>query len=100
VIQPGRSTDRQNNITLKASGSDGCGVLFLAMSYHFPPMAFPVVEGNSEVTNGDVLGGKAVWSVSMAAPFVSVLRGIRRLISREVARSHCEPHPQRLQIGW
>ncbi|APD48472.1 DNA-directed RNA polymerase subunit beta' [Synechococcus sp. CS-602] len=54
VIQPREVTDRQNNITLKAQRLGRLWVLSGDV-YNLPPNAIPVVEGNSEVTNGDVL---------------------------------------------
>jgi len=67
-----RRSRSQNNITLKGQPArTAVGVVWRCLTT-CPPNAIPVVEGNSEVTNGDVLGGKPSWSVSMRRPFVCV----------------------------
>jgi len=54
VIQPREVTDRQGNITHKAQRLGRLWV-FSGDVYNLPPNAQPVVEGNKEVTTGEVL---------------------------------------------
>ena len=54
AIQPREVTDRQGNITLKAQRLGRMWVL-AGDVYNLPPNAQPVVQGNTEVTEGQVL---------------------------------------------
>ncbi|NBU77301.1 MAG: DNA-directed RNA polymerase subunit beta'', partial [Planctomycetes bacterium] len=54
VIQPREVPDRQGNITLKAQRLGRLWV-FSGDVYNLPPNAFPVVKGQTPVTQGDVL---------------------------------------------
>ena len=54
AIQPREVTDRQGNITLKAQRLGRMWV-FSGDVYNLPPNALPVVEGNRDVTTGEVL---------------------------------------------
>jgi DNA-directed RNA polymerase subunit beta' len=54
VIQPKEVTDRQGNITHKAQRLGRMWV-FSGDVYNLPPNAQPVVDGNKEVTTGEVL---------------------------------------------
>ncbi|MEX1324987.1 MAG: DNA-directed RNA polymerase subunit beta' [Synechococcaceae cyanobacterium] len=54
VIQPKEVTDRQGNITHKATRLGRLWV-FSGDVYNLPPNALPVVEGNKPVQTGDVL---------------------------------------------
>ncbi len=54
VIQPKEVTDRQGNITLKATRLGRLWV-FSGDVYNLPPNAQPVVEGNKPVVTGEVL---------------------------------------------
>jgi DNA-directed RNA polymerase subunit beta' len=54
VIQPKEVTDRQGNITHKATRLGRLWV-FSGDVYNLPPNALPVAEGNKEVTTGEVL---------------------------------------------